>query len=85
MDLDAHTITRVPDTGGGALNPDVRVGNAHLRRDHEAVRLTELLVMQVGAPLVAVLDVRGDGIATLRQSTLVREIQELPALPQGSS
>lgn len=77
VDLDARTITRVPDTGMGAGDRPGMVITAQLRRDHETLPLRELLVMQVGAPLVAVLDLRGDGIPTLRQTTLVREIQPL--------
>lgn len=45
-----------------------------LRRDSRWIPVRQVLLLQVGAPMVLVLDVRGDGVATVRQSTPVVRI-----------
>jgi hypothetical protein len=75
IDLDAGQSIRVPDAGLGL--PPARV--AAMRRDHESVRLISVTRAEVGEPLLLMLDVRQDGVVTVRRSTLVRQIRRLTA------
>jgi hypothetical protein len=77
VDLDAHLVTRVPDAGAGTPPGLSPVAIASLRRDHEPVTLIELIECQLDRPLRMLLDVRRDGVPTLRVSTHVRELREL--------
>lgn len=70
IDLDARTITRSPGDGEDALD---------LRRDDEVVPLLRLNSCERGASAVLLLDVRGDGVATLRMTTPVRRITRADA------
>ena len=42
---------------------------SHLRRDSDAVPLLGLASVEVGQPMVLLLDIRGDGIVTRRTTT----------------
>lgn len=77
VDLDAHLVTRVPDAGAGTSPGLSPVAIASLRRDHEPVTLIELIECQLHRPLRMLLDVRRDGVPTLRVSTHVRDLREL--------
>lgn len=77
IDLDAQTCIRVPDAGLGSLHGLPPAQNAALRRDHEPVCLASVTAAVVGTPLILLLDVRGDGVLTLRRSTCVRQIRPL--------
>lgn len=77
IDLDAKVVTRVPDAGAGRLPGASPVAISSLRRDHEAVCLVELMDCELDRPLRMLLDMRGDGVPTLRVSTHVRELREL--------
>ena len=80
VDLDAWLVTRVPDAGAGTLPGLSPVAVASLRRDHEPVTLIELIECQLDRPLRMLLDIRRDGVPTLRVSTHVRELCELHPL-----
>ena len=70
FDLDDRTATRYP--GGGAVaGEDDPWPVADLRRDLEPIRLINLARCTVGERLIAVLDVRRDGVVTVRESTFV--------------
>jgi hypothetical protein len=62
VDLDARTITRVTQANG-------------LRKDGDAVPLIELLHCIVGETGIWVLDIRADGVETVRRTTLVKSIE----------
>ena len=70
IDHDAGTLTRHP-----ASHTPAGYRTAELRRDGDAVPLIAVLECAVGRPLVALIDVRGDGVPTLRRSTEVRAIE----------
>lgn len=73
LDLDECTLTRYPDrpaTTGAYLA-------APLRKDGLDLPLLKILRCALGAPLLVLVDVRGDGVSTLRQSTPVRRIERL--------
>jgi len=69
FDFDDRTVTRYPGVGAGASEGELPV--SYLRRDGEQVRLLELARCTVGERLIAVLDVRRDGVVTVRESTFV--------------
>lgn len=64
IDLDNNTATRFPDPH----EPDP---SKHLRQDETKRPLLGLAAFQIGHDLVMVLDVRGDGIPTVRRTTTV--------------
>jgi hypothetical protein len=81
VDLDLRQITRHP--GGG--NPG-RFGwdsgpptVAALRHDDDTVPLHSVAHCHLGESLVVFLDLRGDGVVTIRQSTQVVAIEAAPA------
>lgn len=78
IDLDAGHCIRVPDAGLGQVPelPPAKV--AAMRRDQEPIALMAVPRAEVGQPLVLVLNLRGDGVVTVRQSTIVRDIRRLP-------
>jgi hypothetical protein len=49
-----------------------------LRRDHESVPLLALMSCAVGHPMRMMIDVRHDGVGTLRTTTIVRRLRQLP-------
>ncbi|TQL60973.1 hypothetical protein FB474_2376 [Oryzihumus leptocrescens] len=73
IDLDAAWICRHPanEQRGGAH--DARV--AALRLDDTPIPLVTVHQCQLGAPMILVLDLRGDGILTVRLSTEVLTIE----------
>jgi hypothetical protein len=83
LDLDSHQVMRHPggrparagsDTGGSSI--------ANLRSDGDVVRLRSVALCRVGESLVLYLDLRGDGVVTIRQTTPVTAIE---AAPQSGS
>lgn len=50
---------------------------AELRRDGEAIKLVRVIAMQVGRPGLMLLDVRRDGVLTVRSTTRVVSITRL--------
>jgi len=79
LDLDAHTCRRTPGAGAGPTPGRDVIPPSELRKDNDAIPLIELGVVLVGFPAIMVVDVRGDGVLTSRQTTMVRELRELPA------
>lgn len=65
LDLDARTSTRLRRADDAAVD---------LRRDGDAIPLARLIACQRGAPAVLLLDVRGDGVQTVRTTTPVQRI-----------
>lgn len=80
LDLDTHQMMRQP--GGGNAGrygwdsgpPSV----AALRRDGDVVPLRSIANCRVGESLVLYLDLRGDGVVTMRQATQVVSIEGAP-------
>lgn len=79
LDLDANRVIRVPDAGAGPPAGLAPAAIASLRRDHESVPLLALLSCAVGEPMRMMIDVRRDGVSTLRTTTVVRHLRELTA------
>lgn len=79
LDLDADRVIRVPDAGAGPPAGLAPAAIASLRRDHESVPLIELLSCAVGEPMRLIIDLRRDGVSTLRTTTIVRHLRELTA------
>ena len=82
FDLDEHVVTRLPDAGAGPPPGESAVAIASLRRDHEPVTLIALIECQLDRPMRMLLDLRGDGLPTLRVTTHVRELRELGGGPE---
>lgn len=74
VNLDEETLERTPaqDAPGGT-------SVSQLRKDAESVPLLKLARCVVGEQMVALIDVRGDGVATARQTTIVQQVTELTA------
>jgi len=68
IDFDAGTATRYPD-----LEDDS--DERQLRRDEEELPLHALTEFTIGYPMVLVLNLRGDGIPTIRTTTPVTAIE----------
>ncbi len=85
LDLDARLVTRVPDAGAGTPDGLSGVSIASLRRDHEPIPLIELVRCEPGQPMRVLLDVREDGISTMRTTTTVRNIRKLDGLAADNS
>lgn len=64
IDLDNDTATRFPD-------PDDPDPSKNLRQDETERPLLGMGALEIGHDLVMVLDVRGDGIPTVRRTTPV--------------
>ncbi len=64
FDLAARTVRRIRDTSSG-------LPSFELRRDEEDIAVLDLGPMQIGRPLVMVLDVRRDGTPTVRTTNEV--------------
>jgi hypothetical protein len=75
LDLDQCTLTRVAGAGCGSAPV------ASLRRDYRSVPLLGLGRCQLGAPLIALIQLRDDNYPTLRITTEVLEIRRLSAEP----
>lgn len=73
IDLEKETAIRTP-----RKDVDPReVYTADLRRDNEEVKIIALKTLQYGEPMVMILDIRQDGVETLRTTTKVQEITEI--------
>lgn len=77
LDLDAHTCRRTPGAGAGPVPGRDVIPASEMRKDGDTIPLLELGVVLVGFPAIMVVDVRGDGVLTSRQTTIVRELSEL--------
>lgn len=75
IDWAARTVTRMVRADGPI---DETYPTATLRRDGDPVPLITLEEPVVGQPLMMVLDVRGDGVATVRTTTPVAAIEHQP-------
>jgi hypothetical protein len=95
IDLDARTLTRVPDSDAlerwRAVHADpvpvvqvVSLNTPAMRRDFDAIPFWALSAVSVGAPMVAVLDVLGNGTPTLRRTSLVLAAEALTPSGGGS-
>ncbi|MGF9663161.1 hypothetical protein AAIH25_14990 [Arthrobacter crystallopoietes] len=71
-----RTMTRLPDSEDprGEFR---RIPSADLRRDGEALRLLSIYRLQLGQPGALLIDVREDGIPTLRGTTPVVSISRI--------
>lgn len=67
VDLDDRTVLRAPGQGSVGVTGD-------LRRDGDPVPLVELALCRRAEQAVMMLDVRGDGVVTLRVTSLVARI-----------
>jgi hypothetical protein len=65
-------VTRLPGDGAASASSAVQV--ATLRRDAEPLPIIRILELAVGAPMTVLLQVREDGIPTIRRTTTVRHI-----------
>ena len=72
LDLEQRTATRLAGMGAGDA-PDVWI--AALRRDAESIPVPEVVQLVIGLPMVLWLQLREDGIPTLRSATTVKEIR----------
>lgn len=77
VDMDARTCVRVPDAGLGTVDGLSPAVVSAKRLDHQPIPLVSLIRAELGEPLLLVLDLRGDGVKTVRQSTVVRDIRSL--------
>lgn len=77
LELDLKQVTRVPDAGAGPPSGFSPAAIASLRRDHEPVPLLKLITCAVDEPMRMLIDVRRDGVCTLRTTTVVRHLREL--------
>lgn len=75
LDLHAMTAQRLAGPPTSIENGWVA---ADLRGDRQTIPLLAVPTVQVGHPLVLLLDVRGDGIPTVRTSTPVQAITAIP-------
>lgn len=67
VDLDNRTVSRAPRQGTVGVTGD-------LRRDGNPIPLLELALCRRAEQAVMMLDIRGDGVATLRVTSLVARI-----------
>jgi len=83
LDLDTRQVMRRP--GGTNLRRpgSDSSGVAALRNDGDVVPLRSVAHCRVGDSLVLYLDLRGDGVVTIRQSTQVTTIEAVP--PRSTS
>lgn len=70
IDLDSRTCTRLPGLTGNAWD---------LRRDGDELPLLRIDQCRFGEPGALLLDLRGDGISTLRLTSIVRRITRADA------
>lgn len=73
IDLEKETALRTP-------RKDVSAEDAYaadLRRDGEEVRVISVITLKHEEPMVLLLDIREDGIETLRTTTNVQNVTEL--------
>lgn len=79
IDRDAQTMTRLAGQGDG-MDPEVpgQAWVSELRRDGEPVPLLSVDLCVEGRLAIFLIDVRGDGISTVCQTSLVRSIERIP-------
>ena len=75
IDVDAMTATRLPG-GAGSLDGS-SVPRFGLRQDQQPIPLMRVPAPVIGQPCDLLLDVRGDGIATLRRTSWVCHVTQL--------
>ena len=75
IDLDAAWICRHPadEQPRGGQYPHI----ATLRSDDTPIPLVAVHQCQLGAPMILVLDLRGDGVLTVRMSTEVLKVERV--------
>jgi hypothetical protein len=73
LDLEKETAIRSPRKDIDATD----VYAADLRRDNEEVKIISLITLKMDEPMVMVLDIREDGIETLRTTTNVQNVTEI--------
>lgn len=73
LDLEKETAIRTPRKDVTAED----VYAADLRRDNEEVKIISLVTLKIDEPMVMVLDIREDGIETIRTTTNVKEVTEI--------
>ncbi|GAB4001842.1 hypothetical protein [Nocardioides ultimimeridianus] len=71
LDLDQRLLTRVPELRA-------------MRRDHEPLHLHQLIEARVGASGRFLVQVRDDGIATIRLTSAIVAIDQLPPPPPAT-
>lgn len=74
VNLDEKTLQRTP-----AQDAPEGTSVSQLRKDTKAVPLLQLEKCVVGEPMTALIDVRGDGVSTVRRTTIVQQVAELAA------
>ena len=79
FDFEMGCVTRLPAAEG--REPDFPT--ADLRRDGEAVPLLWVGGIEVGEPLVMLVQVRADAVTTVRQTTPVVSVRRLPPEEPG--
>ena len=79
IDRDAGTVTRMAGQGVG-MDPEVPGQSwvAELRQDVEPVPLLSVDLCVEGERAIFLIDVRGDGISTVRRTSLVRSVERIP-------
>lgn len=79
LDLERRKVTRFPDANN-ELRPEdlLEEGDdyavSQLRLDSETIPLVQLMTLALGEPMILVLDIRRDGVLTVRPTTPVRAI-----------
>lgn len=73
LDRKNKEIIRFPGEGHGVINGD-DVPTTEMRKDFKPVKLIEMTTCEIGKPLEMIIDVREDGVHTIRASTIVRAI-----------
>lgn len=73
IDIEKETVIRTPRKDITA--DDVYV--ADLRRDNEEVRVISVITLKHDEPMVLLLDIREDGVETLRTTTKVQNVTEI--------
>lgn len=76
IDLKERWIIRERGAGVGPL-PDLPplAEASTLRRDGDQIPLLEMYQLEIGKPMIMLLDVRGDGVSTVRTTTYVRGME----------
>ncbi len=78
LDLEHPTLIRIPGT---LIRGEVAASAADLRRDGEPIPLLGVHHFRLGDPLVMTIQVRPDGIPTLRTTTPVTCVEEIGRPP----
>ena len=73
-------VVRVPDASDGGIIGLGQTIVAALRRNHELLPVLAVHRLAVGQPMLLMVDVRWDGIPTLRMTTVVRRLEALSGI-----